>query len=139
MRVFLQQFVRHHHSREAVDVVAQAAHRFTEDPPERRRTLAVRYAEVDGIRERPAPVDPVVRRHGVVATFFSRQRFHPDGVSVRVHATVLDHEIDADQIALKCRPPRRNVTLVHLLHPHLCLVYKTAGCELSTLGAVFRK
>ena len=117
MRILLEQLVRHHDAGEAVYVVAQAPHRLAEDAPERRRALAVRDAEVDGVRERPAPVDPVERRHGVVAALGGRQRLHPDGVRVRVDAAVLDHQVDADQVALQRRPPRRNVALVHLSFP----------------------
>jgi len=91
MWIFLQQFIGHHDAREAVNVVTQATHRVSKYPPERSRTPTVRDAEVDRVGERPAPVDPVVRGHGIVASFFGRKRFHPDGVGVSVNASVFDH------------------------------------------------
>jgi len=97
-----------------VNVVPQAAHGFAEDPPERSGPLAVGDAEVDGVWERPTPVDPVIGRYGVVASLLYGQRLHPDSVSIRVDAAVLDHQIHADQVALQSRPPRWDVTLVHL-------------------------
>ena len=57
LRVFLEQLVGHHDAGESVNVVPQAAHGFAEQPPERSRPLAVRYAKVDRVRERPTPVD----------------------------------------------------------------------------------